>query len=376
LRVLHFYKTAQPTSKGGIEQVIDQLAVSLKKLGVRSDVLSLARGQEAVDFDFGTYKSYRSRMIGEIASTGFSVSVMKRFLELAESADVIHYHFPWPFMDLVHFLCKVKKPTIVTYHSDIVRQRLLLRMYRPLRDAFLKSVDCIVATSPNYLATSDVLNNFREKVSVIPIGLDQDDYPQPDNQRIEYWRSKFPGKFFLFVGVMRYYKGLEILIDSCKRIDRQVVIVGTGPIERELRRRAVSAGLSNVHFLGFLNEVDKVCLLMLCHAIVFPSNLRSEAFGVSLLEGAMFGKPLISSEIGTGTSYINRDGETGIVVPPGNCEALSEAMTILHDNTALSCRMGEAAKRRFEKHFTAKKMAGAYLTLYEELRQARGRMTT
>lgn len=210
--------------------------------------------------------------------------MFKQFRELAAEADVVNYHFPWPFMDLVHFLTGMNKPSVVTYHSDIIRQRVLLKLYRPLMSRFLHSVDRIVAASPNYFSTSDVLRQYREKTRVITYGLDKDGYPKPAAQRLEHWREKLGPRFFLFVGVMRYYKGLHILLDALQGTDYPVVIVGAGPLQAELYAQAAALGLRNVHFLGRVDDEDKVALLQLSYAMVFPSHLRSEAFGISLLE--------------------------------------------------------------------------------------------
>jgi len=120
-------------------------------------------------------------------------------------------------------------------------------------------------------------------------------------------------------------------------------------------------------FVGALDEQDKAALLMLCYAVSFPSHLRSEAFGMSLLEGAMYGKPMISSEIGTGTTYVNVDGETGLVVPPSDPVALRAAMRTLWDNPELARAMGRRAEQRFEELFTAETMARNYTELYREL---------
>ena len=210
MRVLHFYKTSFPDTMGGVEQVINQIARGANNLGVSTDVLSLTPEQVPRTIEIDGYLAHRARLHLQIASTGFSASVFFRFIQLARKADVIHYHFPWPFMDVVHFATFIKKPTIVTYHSDIIRQKNLLKLYRPLKQRFLASVDRIVATSPNYLATSDLLNNYSDKVSVIPIGLDKATYPQPTPGRLQFWRERLGPKFFLFVGLLRYYKGLHI----------------------------------------------------------------------------------------------------------------------------------------------------------------------
>jgi rhamnosyl/mannosyltransferase len=367
LRVLHFYKTYYPDSVGGIEQVIRQLAVGTSRLGMQSVVLSLSRAKDLEPITFEGHTVVRVPLDFEIASNGFSIAALKALARLAEESDVVHYHFPWPFMDLAHFLARVSKPTVVTYHSDIVRQKMLLRLYSPLKQRFLRSVDAIVATSPNYMASSPVLERYRDKTRIITYGLDKSIYPAPDAERLAYWRDKVGIKFFLFVGVLRYYKGLHVLLDAVANTDYPVVIVGAGPIELELKAHAARLNLAHVMFVGQLDDADKVALLTLCYAMAFPSHLRSEAFGISLLEGAMFGKPMISSEIGTGTTYINVDGVTGLVVPPDDSPAFGVAMRTLWENPALAEAMGKRAALRYEELFTAERMAANYGALYQEL---------
>jgi rhamnosyl/mannosyltransferase len=367
VRVLHFFKTALPESRGGIEQVINQLCRGASQHGIQSDVLALSQGADKSSFDYDGYRNHRAKLDFHLASTGFSLSAFARFADLARQADLIHYHFPWPFMDLVHFATRVNKPSLVTYHSDVVRQKNLLRVYRPLMNAFLGSTNSIVASSPNYLETSDVLQKFEDKVSVITYGLDKSTYPVPAASELAAWADKLGPKFFLFVGVLRYYKGLHILIDAAQGLDYPIVIAGAGPIEADLKQQVRDLGLKNIHFLGHLSEADKAALLTLCYAVVFPSHLRSEAFGISLLEGAMFGKPMISSEIGTGTTFINIANETGLVVPPSNPVALHNAMQQLWDQPDEAAKMGRRAEARYWSHFTADKMVAAYVALYEKL---------
>ena len=231
----------------------------------------------------------------------------------------------------------------------------------------MKSVDHIVAASPNYLASSEVLSEFKHKTTVIPYGLDRSSYPTASAEKLNLWRERFGSRFFLFVGVLRYYKGLHILVEAARNSDYPIVIVGAGPIEQELKAQAMKLGVNNIHFVGHQSEEDKVALLELCYSVVFPSHLRSEAFGISLLEGAMFGKPLISSEIGTGTSFINIDKETGIVVPPSNPSALRQAMDYLWNNPEEAATMGNNAVLRYWKLFTSKEMAESYVALYRKL---------
>jgi O-antigen biosynthesis rhamnosyltransferase len=371
LRVLHFYKDAVPESMGGVEQFIHQLARGSAAMGVKGEVLALTRGGPAPDTAAHGYRSHRARLHLRVGPTDMSASALPRFARLAREADVIHFHFPWPFMDMVHFVTRHGKPTVVTYHSDIVRQQNWLKVYRPLQDRFLASMDRIVATSPNYVASSDVLRRHPGKVDVIPIGLDKASYPVPDAARLRAWRERLGPRFFLFVGVARYYKGLEFLLEALQGQPWPVAIVGAGPLLAPLQARAAELGLDRVHFLGPLPEVDKVALLQLSEAMVFPSHLRSEAFGISLLEAAMYGKPMVSCEIGTGTSFINIDGETGIVVPPAEPAALRQAMGRLWDAPEAAAAMGARAAQRFQAHFTADRMVDAYVELYHELVHAR-----
>jgi glycosyltransferase involved in cell wall biosynthesis len=367
MRVLHFYKTYYPDSLGGVEQVIRQLCAGTARLGVANEVLTLTRGKDLRPFEFEGHTVRRVPLDIEIASNGIAFGAIGELARRAAACDVVHYHFPWPFMDLAHFAARIRKPCLVTYHSDIVRQKFLLRLYQPLRHRFLSSVDTIVATSPNYLASSAVLDRHRDKTRTITYGLDKAGYPPPEPARLARWRAQVGDRFFLFVGVLRYYKGLHILLDAAAGGDYPVVIVGAGPIEQELKAHARRLGLRKVMFVGALDDADKVALLSLCYAVAFPSHLRSEAFGISLLEGAMFGKPMISSEIGTGTTYVNVHNETGLVVPPSDPQALGMAMRTLWDNPALAEAMGRRAEMRYQQLFTAERMAASYHALYEEL---------
>lgn len=367
IKVLHFYKTYYPDSFGGIEQVIYQLAEGGVEKGVSTDVLSVTPADKDSCEVISQHTAHKVRQDFSIASNPFSLRVIKKFKELSEQADIIHYHFPWPYMDLVHFLSGVKKPTVVSYHSDIIRQKNLLRLYKPLMHLFLRKVDCIVATSPNYVATSDVLETFKDKVTVIPIGLDKATYPVPEQSRLDKWQRQIGQPFFLFIGTLRYYKGLHILLEAAIGADYPIVIVGAGPIESELREQAQNLGLKNVHFLGALPDEDKTALLMLCYGIVFPSHLRSEAFGISLLEGAMYRKPMISSEIGTGTTFINIDNQTGLVIPPSDPSALRKAMVKLWGNPRLAEQFGNKAYERYEEMFTSKQMVEEYTKIYRSL---------
>lgn len=367
MRILHFFKTALPETMGGVEQVIHQLARGSSRYGATSDVLSLSAQPAPSAIEMDGYLAYQAKLNFQLASTGFSFSAVSMFKRLAKEADIVHYHFPWPFMDVLHFACRIKKPTVVSYHSDIVNQKNLLKFYQPLQSKFLKSVDRIVASSPNYLQSSQVLAPLADKVDIIPIGLDKHSFPKPTGERLKHWKTIVGERFFLFVGVLRYYKGLHTLLDAAHHTKLPIVIVGNGPKESALKSQAIRLGLTHVHFLGALSDEDKVALLTLSGCIVFPSHLRSEAFGITLLEGAMFGKPLISCEIGTGTTYINIADETGLVVPPEDAAALRDAMRFIWENPVIADEMGRKAELRYQQHFTSEKMVSSYVDIYKKL---------
>ncbi|MBH3346211.1 glycosyltransferase family 4 protein [Pseudomonas parafulva] len=367
MKVLHFFKTYYPDSMGGIEQVIFQIAEGTQAHGIEPEVLYLSARGAARNEPVANHLTHRAKLDLHVASTGFSLSAFKDFAELARKADIVHFHFPWPYMDLVHFATRLNKPTVVSYHSDIVKQKWLLKLYQPLMNRFFSSVDRVVASSPNYAAHSPVLTQFKDKVSIIPYGLDRSTYPKASAEKLAYWRQRLGERFFLFVGALRYYKGLDYLLEAARISGLPVVIMGGGFLEQQLRQQASDAGLSQVQFLGGLPDEDKVALLELCYAFTFPSHLRSESFGISLLEAAMYGKPLISCEMGSGTTFINLADQTGLVVPPRDAPALAQAMQRLWDEPAQAQAMGAAAQQRFEHVFTASAMANAYAELYRGL---------
>lgn len=367
MRVLHVYRTYFPDTQGGLEEVIRQICLNTQPHGVISRVLSLSRSPHPALLEQPEAQVIRTKLSFEIASCGVSFSAIGRFKEQVEWADIVHYHFPWPFADALHFLGRVKKPTLITYHSDIVRQRLLGAIYTPLMNRFLGSVDRIVCTSPNYFATSNVLTQHEDKIEVIPIGITEPEYHAPSESVLDAVQREFGDRFFLFIGVLRYYKGLHILLEAIKDAPYNVVIVGSGPTESELRAQADELGLTNITFTGYLPNEEKFTLIKLCAGIVFPSYMRSEAFGVTLLEGAMYGKPLISTEVGSGTSHVNIDGETGLVVPPASPKVLRNALNQIWENPRRANQMGRNARKRYEQLFTGKLMGQRYGDLYAEL---------
>ena len=368
MNVLHVYRTFFPDTQGGLEEVIRQICRNTRSLGIHSRIFALSPDPQPQRLNVDGVEVVRVKQTFEIASCGFCFLGLAEFRRQVAWADVVHYHFPWPWGDVLHMLADQPQPTVVTYHSDIVRQQLLQFFYRPLMYRFLKAASRIVATSPNYLASSDVLSRFADRVEVIPIGIDQASYPGvAAADTLADTRAGYGAGFFLFVGVLRYYKGLHILLEAIRNANYKVVIVGSGPVETELRAQARRLRLDNVIFGGYVDDAEKMALFELSCAVVFPSYLRAEAFGVTLLEGAMCRKPLISAEVGSGTSHINIDGETGLVVPPGCPLALREAMDFIYYNPGRARQMGACARQRYEQLFTGRIMGERYAATYRQV---------
>ncbi|MBD3647985.1 MAG: glycosyltransferase [Pseudomonadales bacterium] len=367
MKVLHVVRTYFPDTTGGMQEVIRQTCLNTAPLGVENRVFTPSPKPNPAVIESAEAEIHRVKLNFEIASCSFCWTGLGSFRKQVEWADVVHYHFPWPFADVMHFACKVKKPTLLTYHADIVRQQGLLKIYRPLMERFLASVTHIVCTSPNYLATSKPLSKHRHRTDVIPIGLNPDSYPEVSAEELESVRQRFGEDFFLFVGLLRYYKGLHILLEAAKNADFRIVIAGAGPYERQLKKQAAELGLTNVVFAGFVPDKTKVALFKLSRGVVFPSHLRAEAFGVALLEGAMYSKPLISTETGTGTSHVNLHEETGLVVPPDDPAELRAAMDAVYTDSARAEAFGRNARCRFEGNFTGEIMAKQYVEQYQRL---------
>lgn len=364
MKVLHIYKTYMPDTVGGVETAIQELSQGMKTFGVESQILTVSNREQINTDDQITVNRLKKSF--SISSCPFSINFMRQFRDYTASADIIHYHFPWPFAEMMHLYKQVDKPSLVTYHSDIVRQWFLKPLYRPLMKAFLTSVDCIVTTSQNYLDTSEDLKPFRDKCIVIPIGL-TDNFKQDGSSTLNKWKQRFQSKFILYIGATRYYKGLHLLLDTAGYTDADIVIAGSGPLDDLLKERVSQENLSNVHLIGQVSQADKAALLRLATGVILPSHLRSEAFGVTLVEGLMYAKPLISTSIGTGTSYINQHKETGIVVPANNVKQMLKAINTLYYDETSAQRYGEAARQRYLQYFTQESYCKKYMDAYRWL---------
>ena len=364
MKVLHVYRTCYPETKGGLEQAIRFICKGCIKYGVESTILTL--GDENKEYDFEGTRIVVIKKTFEISSNGFSFNLFKKFRELSKKSDIIHYQYPWPTGDLLSLIAP-KKPSIVSYQSDIIKQKWLKKLYWPIEQYFFSKIDKIIASSPQYASTSENLTKHKDKVNIIPLAIDESVYPIIDKKLSNKWQAEVGKDFFLFIGVLRYYKGLKYLLQAAKLCKLPIVIAGDGPEKQNLKDYISKNNLSNVKMVGFIEEEDKVALHNLSQAFIFPSRLRSEAFGISLLEAQLYSKPIISCDIGTGSSYVNIHNETGLTVAPAKPDALAEAMVMFNDNRELGIKLGQQGRNRYENNFTTQLYAQNYINAYNEL---------
>jgi len=373
MNILHVYKDYYPVL-GGIENHVKVLAEAQARAGHNVIVLVTARGPRTTIEDLGGVRVIKAGRFATVASAPLSLSLPVILARLRP--DITHLHFPYPLGEAAQALLGRSRRTVITYHSDIVRQQGLLRLYRPLLWRVLAKADRIIATSPNYVTTSPYLQRFADKCVIIPLGVDVDRFQQADPAQVADIRVK--GRqhpILLFVGRLRYYKGLDDLLramallrDTRAHLTATLLICGSGPMEAAWRALAQELGLTEqVHFLGDVPEETLPALYHAADLYVLPANSRAEAFGVALLEAMAAGLPVISTEIGTGTSYVNIHGETGLIVPPRDPERLAQAIAILLNDPALRQRLGAQAQARVRAKFSQATMIERVLDLYSEV---------
>jgi glycosyltransferase involved in cell wall biosynthesis len=324
------------------------------------------RGRTRVENNDGL-KVIRVGSLGMIFSTSICPTMASWIDRIP--ADIVQIHHPNPMANFSYLLSHQRGKLIVLYQSDIVRQRLSYRLYVPFLMKMLNRASRIIVTSPNYLASSPLLMRFKEKCVVIPLGIDIRKFKKEGNETgIAEIRHQYGGKIILFVGRLTHYKGVPYLLDAMKEVSGKLLIIGKGELEKNLKNQAARNGLSRkVHFLGELAEDKMGPFFHACDMLVLPSISRNEAFGLVQLEAMACYKPVISTNLDTGVSYVNQNGVTGFVVPPRDSKALADAINQLLKEENLRTRMGIEGRRRVEGEFTREKMAHETLRLYEEV---------
>ncbi|RME46225.1 MAG: glycosyltransferase [Chloroflexi bacterium] len=402
MQILHIYKDYHPVV-GGIENHVRMLAEAQAQRGFDVTVLVTSLSSKTTVTEMNGVRVIRAGRLAHVASTPLSLAFFGQLRRLR--ADVAHLHFPYPPGEVGNLLFRPGRRTVITYHSDVIRQQGLLRLYRPLLRQVLRRADRIIATSPNYIRSSPFLREVADRCTVVPLGIDPTPFLRRDDRAASI-RSRFQAgvsrrgpasvaqaaggieaatpsppaagvavqasagrPLLLFVGRLRYYKGLEYLLRAMRDIDATLLVVGSGPMATEWQELARNQGLGErVHFLGEVPDAELPAYYQAADLFVLPASHRSEAFGVVQLEAMAAGKPVISTDLGTGTSFVNQDGVTGYVVPPRDARALARAINRLLEDAELQQAMGEEGRQRVLKHFTVDRMVDGVVRVYEDLK--------
>ena len=362
LRVLQVGKF-YPPYRGGMETYVKHLCDRLRHV-VEVEVLVANTDPTTTHEVVDGVPVTRVGSLGRVCATSIAPGY---FREIARTpADVVHLHAPNPMAELALLAAPRRAKTVVTWHSDVVRQRVLGRLYRPVSRRLLARADAVCVATPNHVRASSLLPEFAGKCRTCTFGVDLAAL-HADERSIAAVRATHGGRpIVLGVGRLVYYKGFDVLVEAMQGLDATLLLAGDGERRPALATRIRDLGLEQrVHLLG--EQADLRPLFAACDVFVLPSTHRSEAFGIVQLEAMAFRKPVVSTRLGTGVDWVNAHGLTGLTVPPGDPVALRDAVATLLASPALRTRLGANGRRRVEQEFTTARAAEAVLAVYREL---------
>ncbi len=370
MKILHIYKDYAPVL-GGIENHVRILAEAQAARGHDVTVLVANPARHTTVETLNGVRVIKAARWATVASTPISPALFWQTARL--KADVAHLHFPHPPGEVANWLFHPAKATVISYHSDVVRQASILRFYKPLMKQVLKKADALIYGSPP-MRNSVYLQPHAAKLHLIPYGVPLDRFlKEPSGAEIDRVRANYPRAFsdrakLLFVGRLRYYKGLNVLIEALPQIDAQLIVVGIGPMLAEWQALARARGVADkVMWLGEVSDDDLPALYHHADLFVLPATQSSEAFGLVQVEAMASSVPTICTELGTGTSYVTQHEQTGLVVPPNEPRALAEGINRLLADAAWRKTLGAAARARAQAEFSVERMIDRVLGLYQTL---------
>jgi glycosyltransferase involved in cell wall biosynthesis len=362
LRVLQVGKF-YPPHRGGMESHLQALCGQLRG-EVEVEVLVAGEGCRTVEEVADSVKVTRVGTLFDFAAAPVCPGLTRRIRE--SRADIVHVHWPHPTALLAYLASGHAGRLVVTYHSDVVRQKILGALFWPVLRRALERADAVIAASPNYVESSPVLQRFESKCSVIPFGVPLAEFDRVDPLEVSKLRERFGPRVVLGVGRLIYYKGFEHLVRAMRDVRGHLVIVGEGPLRGALEREAEESGVDDrVTFVG--HAADVVPYFHAADVFALPSVARSEAFGIVQLEAMACRKPVVNTRLDSGVPYVSVDGETGLTVPPADPAALAAALNTLLGDASLRARLGRAARMRVEREFDLETMGRRTLKLYAEV---------
>ncbi|MBV9211526.1 MAG: glycosyltransferase [Acidobacteria bacterium] len=362
LRVLHVGKF-YPPHMGGMETHLRALCEELSSVMEVEVIVANDERQTSEEMIDGV-KVTRAATLLNISAAPVCPAMTKRIR--SSGADLVHLHLPNPTAILAYFASRDRAPLVLTYHSDIIRQKLLAKAFWPVLRRALERAAAVIVGSPNYIETSPILKQFRDKCRVIPFGIPFDEFQQRDAKQIAEIRQRYGSRIVLGVGRMVYYKGFEYLIRAMKDVRGQLLLIGDGPLRAELERESNALGLKER--VTFLTDVEDVRpFYQAADVFALSSVARSEAFGIVQLEAMASGVPVINTQLDSGVTFVSPHGVSGLTVPPADAKALAEAINSLLDNPARRAELGAAGRRRVEEEFSLETMTRKTLELYAEV---------
>ncbi len=379
LRVTMVNKYYSPPHLGGVETVVRTLSEGLiEHAGARVRALVSNEGSERLEETIGGVDVVRLPRQLALSSAPVAAGMpgalrgetRRAGPDGPETPDVVNLHSPYPWGELSFLLARPDVPSVALYHSDIVRQTRLLAAYRPFLERFLDRVDLIVTSSPNMVRSSPFLAPRAEKCRVVPFGLPAARLaatPAVLRRAAELRAAHAGRKLVLFVGRLVYYKGVDVLVRAMAQVDADLVLIGRGPLEGELRELGAARGIaSRVIFLAPQGDEELSAWYHAADVFCLPSVARSEAFGLVQIEAHAAGTPVVSTDLPTGVPYANPDGITGLTVPSRDAFALAAALNRLLGDDELRVRLGGQAQARARREFTVPRMVTRTLDAYSE----------
>ncbi|MDR0558071.1 MAG: glycosyltransferase [Treponema sp.] len=368
IKVLQINKFYAPWV-GGVERVVQNIAEGLNDKSDMKVLVCQSEGR-AEETTVNSIRVIRSSTLGILYSMPVSFDFIFKLWNLSRQHDILLFHTPFPLADLACLFSGYKGKVVVWWHSDIISQRRLLRVIKPILEWFLRRADVIVAATQAHIDNSNFLGPYKDKCMVIPFGLKFSDYEQVDiaNYLMDKLFNK-QNKRLLFVGRLVYYKGVEVIIQAMRTVrGAELFIAGSGVLEGELKARVEMEGLKEkIHFLGYLPFEDLKAAYADCDIFVFPSNANVEAFGLAQMEAMFYGKPVVNTNLPTGVPLVSVDGKTGLTVPVNDADALSRAIQRLIDDDELRLRLGANARQRVYEEYSFDRMMDKVYELCEAL---------
>lgn len=367
-KILQVNKLYYPTI-GGIEKVVQQIAEGLSEQNEMS-VLVCSNDIHYKEEMISGVQVIRMPKLFQFGSLPIPFGMVWKIRKMKKNLDVIHLHMPFPIGDLVCLLSGFKGKIIVSWHSDVVRQKKMMYFYKPLMLQMLKRADAIVVATEGNINGSKYLGRFREKCVVIPYGTEKKVEEASDlyyRKKHNIIKEKEGLVRFLFVGRLVYYKGCEVLLRAFSNVQgAELVMVGSGVLEAECQKLIKEYHMEDrVTLCGAIIEEKLYEQFEQCDVFVLPSVARSEAFGLVQIEAMSFGKPVINTNLPSGVPYVSIHGETGLTVPPLDIEALTKAMQWFVDHEKERKQMGENARKRVKSQFSENLMLTRLQNIYE-----------